>query len=504
MTDPVARLTLAAQDATQGAFRTVNDKLRNLEQEVNRASRGIGSSFGTVRNVLAGFGVALSAQGFARWTTEALKSKNVTDEQRAALDAAGASVNRMNTVLQEQAVILATRLAPALERAMDGWRRFLAPTETEATTERMAELNKLIVATESRIDRLGNGNLNNLGRQREITAAIAQLAQYRSELDRVWETRKRQASEEPAPVAPGLEPFDLAAIGRQQIPVVRNFNRELDAMMAEQRAKRDDAAAREAEQQRERLSQQVAVVRQSLMSEVEVEAEAYAARSEILRRAQTDGLIERERFAELSVQLEQDTASRISEIRERAAREELDREFDAKQQKLAAASNLLGGLAAIASVGMEQSKRQFELHKKLSIAQAIVDTYGAVAYALHNPPGPPWSLVNAAAAGAFGFAQVRAIQSTSWNGGGGGGFSSGAGGLGGGGGAEGSLSTPTLQQFAAPRDPARSAPQVSITVMGNVIGEGGKRELGEYIVDLLRRQGEKDNYAKSWSSGGGL
>jgi hypothetical protein len=65
--------------------------------------------------------------------------------------------------------------------------------------------------------------------------------------------------------------------------------------------------------------------------------------------------------------------------------------------------------------------------KKFAIADALANTYVAFNRALANPPGPPFSYVQAAAALASGMAQVRAIQSTnpgSSGGGGGGGAAS--------------------------------------------------------------------------------
>lgn len=68
----------------------------------------------------------------------------------------------------------------------------------------------------------------------------------------------------------------------------------------------------------------------------------------------------------------------------------------------AVAANLTGALAQL-----------FANNKKFAIANAIVSTYQAVASALANPPGPPFSYVNAAAALIRGMAQVRQIQATS-------------------------------------------------------------------------------------------
>ena len=65
------------------------------------------------------------------------------------------------------------------------------------------------------------------------------------------------------------------------------------------------------------------------------------------------------------------------------------------------AGNLTGALSQL-----------FAKNKGFAYANALISTYEAVTRALANPPGPPFSYVNAAAAAIKGMAQVRAIAST--------------------------------------------------------------------------------------------
>ena len=95
MSDPKARLILAAEDQAQAAFRQVDGRLAALERNAGQASKRVASGFNdfgravlSVRNVLAGFGVVLSAQALGRWAAEALQSTRVTKEQRIVLDEA--------------------------------------------------------------------------------------------------------------------------------------------------------------------------------------------------------------------------------------------------------------------------------------------------------------------------------------------------------------------------------------------------------------------------------
>lgn len=57
--------------------------------------------------------------------------------------------------------------------------------------------------------------------------------------------------------------------------------------------------------------------------------------------------------------------------------------------------------------------QMFEGNKAFAIANVVVHTAEAIAAALKNPPGPPFSYVYAAAAAATGAAQIAAIQSAS-------------------------------------------------------------------------------------------
>jgi TP901 family phage tail tape measure protein len=124
------------------------------------------------------------------------------------------------------------------------------------------------------------------------------------------------------------------------------------------------------------------------------------------------------------------------------------------------AANLTGALAQL-----------FNKNKGFAYANAIMNTYEAFTRALANPPGPPFSYVNAAAALVSGMAQVRAIASTQPGAGGGGG--------GGGGGA-----TP------APAAPAAAPAGGSLSIQGvdPAALYGGKQLAGliEAINDAVK------------------
>lgn len=73
--------------------------------------------------------------------------------------------------------------------------------------------------------------------------------------------------------------------------------------------------------------------------------------------------------------------------------------------RLATAQNLAGSMMGVAAAVFGDSK-------EIAMAEAAMNTASAVIAALKNPPGPPFSIVNAVAAGAMGAAQIAKIAST--------------------------------------------------------------------------------------------
>jgi tape measure domain-containing protein len=137
---------------------------------------------------------------------------------------------------------------------------------------------------------------------------------------------------------------------------------------------------------------------------------------------------------------EQATEQRLTEIRQEgiAARSQLDEAE--KRTRLLQLGQLGDSLMAL---GDGQSKKIFNIGKKLALAQAVIALPTAVMESYKNGGGYPWGLVPAAAMAATGLANINKIRSTQYGGGGGGGATVSAGG-GGSGGASPTL--PTIPQ----------------------------------------------------------
>jgi tape measure domain-containing protein len=112
------------------------------------------------------------------------------------------------------------------------------------------------------------------------------------------------------------------------------------------------------------------------------------------------------------------TEQRLTEIEAEgaAARERLAKaERDAKLKSVGDLGN------ALMNYGQGQSRKLFNIGKKLALAQAAVALPTAVMESFKNGGGYPWGLIPAAAMAATGLKNIQAINATTFEGGGGGG-----------------------------------------------------------------------------------
>ena len=152
---------------------------------------------------------------------------------------------------------------------------------------------------------------------------------------------------------------------------------------------------------------------------------------------------ERERLRQEEMALELDWATALAEEKDRVAQEDIFRLWEVagehtkafEQRKVEMdnldkyerqtiqqrAQNVLAGLTTITGIMGTHSKKMFEVHKKLALAQAIVSLPSAVMKAIDNGGGLPWGAIPGAITAAMGLAQINAIKSAKFDGGGGGG-----------------------------------------------------------------------------------
>lgn len=119
---------------------------------------------------------------------------------------------------------------------------------------------------------------------------------------------------------------------------------------------------------------------------------AEVARQAEVRQLNTQAIVE---AAERQVQANEEAALRIAEI-QMAKDAAAEASVALEQERAIASGGILAGL--------------FGKSKQFAIAEALVSTFMAVTKALANPPGPPFSIPQAIAAGAFGLAKVAQIK----------------------------------------------------------------------------------------------
>jgi len=203
--------------------------------------------------------------------------------------------------------------------------------------------------------------------------------------------------------------------------------------------------------------------------------------------------------AELIKQIADQNAKEVSDIQDKYADAEIEKQKQRNAQRVQLSSDVLGALSNVVNSfeakNKQQAKRQFNLNKGLQIAQALIQTYQntTAAFGSQFIPGDPSSLPRAVIAGgvalASGLAQVNKIRQTKFDDSGGGGSSTASGSAGGGGvpssGGGGSQSgAPTFNPLNTAflnNRPPNSIP--AYVISGNVTSA---QEADEKVKDLAR------------------
>jgi uncharacterized protein YgfB (UPF0149 family) len=508
VSDPRARLLLTAENQTDPAFRDIDSRLRQLERsgpastaKLTTGMRDLRGAAMGVRNVLAGFGLVLSARAIGDWIEKALQANQVTDQQRGQLQASALAMERLNAGAQGLAITIGTQLAPAIETAANWWRRFLFPTEGEKVEDQITEMSERALTLSRTLVELTERDpfIDPAAVQRyrdEIVQLQRQISAAKGERDEllISDTAKRNQREG---IEPGFnidefigqmnkevearrasEAFDLDSfLGEMNASVEARARAEwqwLDDFLGEMNAEVEERARAQAASIDDMLGEINAAVAQrqqealkDLTIELDPEAEEIASmrrKQQVLLTGLQEKQITETRYAELSIQLAEQTERRITNIRT----SEMKKQQQARVTMLFGVSTLFAGIAAISAAGANESKKRFEQDKKIQTASAIVNTLAGVTQALASYP-PPVSFAWAAAVAALGFAQVRQIQATT--------FSGGSASFAGGGGAGSAAVPPTNERMDG-------------LISGRDTGGRGGNTLNVYLTGIGRIDGE--------------
>lgn len=167
--------------------------------------------------------------------------------------------------------------------------------------------------------------------------------------------------------------------------------------------------------EREKQEARLQAIRESLMTERELQLEQFELQREQLRTALENELITRKEFNELNRDLESQHWERMKGIRKDAMSdlEKFTSASFASQTKTVASE-----LARMTATVADENKTMFQINKVAAIADAIVSAHQGISRTLSAYPYP-LNIGMAAAHAAVAFAQVSKIRSQSFGGGGG-------------------------------------------------------------------------------------
>lgn len=162
------------------------------------------------------------------------------------------------------------------------------------------------------------------------------------------------------------------------------------------------------------LNQQSTAIDQSLMTDNEKANAAYKHKSLILDEALARDIISQQEYHKDSIRLEMEKQAKLGDL---SAIGYLQRQKFAEMSTRAQTHYVLGQITQLTQGVAQNNRAMFEINKIASIANAVVNTYESATTTMKAYPYP-YNIAMAALSLAAGFAQVRAIQATTFSGGG--------------------------------------------------------------------------------------
>lgn len=156
------------------------------------------------------------------------------------------------------------------------------------------------------------------------------------------------------------------------------------------------------------LDERLEAIRQNLMTEQHLKAEAFNADLEAIKQKRDADLQNKAYYDQLEKDLQQKHYDELVGIAKDAADKEMELEQRKKQAKLALVGDIFGNLASLMNTG---SKKLFAIGKAAAVANAVVDGYAAVSKTMASVPYP-FNIPLAAAQAVASAAQVKGIMST--------------------------------------------------------------------------------------------
>jgi len=235
------------------------------------------------------------------------------------------------------------------------------------------------------------------------------------------------------------------------------------------------------EKLQEEIAAKFAVLEEANLAEDERLIMALENRQFIVEDAFQSGLIDDIRRKEILENMELNHQAKLGNIE---AKGELFREKFRKQNALAKAKGIFGEMAQITQGVAQSNKTLFEINKTAAIGNAVMNAYEGISNTLSKYPYP-LNIAFAALHGIAAFAQVKAIQSTSFEGGGGGTTPSLAG-------SSGTVNDFPVASQSAENDEQQPAQTETVVIQGV---DPDKMFTGQQMRDLAERLNENLSFA---------
>jgi hypothetical protein len=195
------------------------------------------------------------------------------------------------------------------------------------------------------------------------------------------------------------------------------YHAALQAITEDHIMKMNEIAANSPEAKKaEELAKNLETLKQSFLDEEGLQIAKYERELELLRESLMNKVLTEEEFNLLFEEVEERHWEKMAEIRNKGAS---DLVKIAEMWRKKDYQGALQGFAQMTAASANASKEMFNLNKAAAIASATIKAYEAIsgAYAFGAKiGGPPVGAAFAAAAGAFQFAQLRAIASQQFSG----------------------------------------------------------------------------------------
>lgn len=446
--------TLAA-GGPEAAFLQIADAIKNVEsqsQRVRLAFKLFDSEGVAIVNTLKGGSAQLKA-----WAREADRLGISFNEIEAKqIEAANEALARASATTRGLARVLAVELAPSIEFAAQKWAEWLAPDKGKGIVlvkEAQEEVGALVLSL-SKLRKVPIESAVLLGRAEQMKLTLHDIF--------IIERQIRNLREKgPAGGTALVGALPSAVSIRSMLAFLGEVRRATEAGAKTAAAKGSVIAGLS-----EAISQKTLdALLQNLRTQEVVWEEHFDTRQALLEDAVSQGLITTDEFMSAELELTRRFEEKRRVIKDRALQDDRRRMNRDAAFRRQAAKNIAGALVSLTSIGANESKKQFELNKKASIAEALISTAAGISRGFRDLPAPAaWA--NAAAVAASGAAQIAAIRSTTFEGGG-----SSAGG--------GAAAAPA----AAPATPT---PTVSVVFSGQGrVGRDGVLELLDEINEAL-------------------